>query len=260
MGHFLLAHAGELLQPSDADVLLELEKAERDKNLKTPWYREWWAIGAAQLRPKEAETILDGAQERWPLAGNVALARWDFGGQAALPKILAWFYKSPQTEEALALEIYQGDMDEKYHSLVTAILASDNRLKISGEAMYRFTYPMHKWKADFDQQYVDWIYAQPRDPHPEMMAPPRALVLQTSGVARKLVLDRRFENADALLVYEIEQLLVGGKRLKRKEYLRMDQLVREMDYGLKPNVPEKDLRALRAYIRKEVGAEKGKGN
>lgn len=74
MGHFLLAHAKDVLDPSDANALLYLETEERNiKNPQVPTYREWWPIAVASLRPKEADAILDAAQTRWPNAPNIQL-------------------------------------------------------------------------------------------------------------------------------------------------------------------------------------------
>jgi hypothetical protein len=48
-----------------------------------------------------------------------------------------------------------------------------------------------------------------------MMGPPRRLVLETSGVARRLVWDPRFLKTDRQLLYGIEQYLVGDLKIKQ---------------------------------------------
>lgn len=253
MGHFLLAHAKDVLDPSDAEALFDLETTERNiKNPQVPTYREWWPIAAASLRPKEADAILDAAQIRWPNAPNIQLARWDIEGPASLPRILQWFYSSPQAQQQLPLAVERADPNDSYKSLVAAILASDGRLKINGEAMYRFAVLVKKWNTNFDAQFIDWVYAQPADPHPELARPPRELVVRTSGVARKLVLDPRFSKADGQLLYVIEQSLVGTLHLTKEQSLQLDQLIREIDFGVRPSPPTATLQEIRNLLRKGV--------
>ena len=253
MGHFLLAHAKELLESSDADALLDLETAERArKNSQEPVYREWWPIAAANLRPKEADAILDAAAERWPEAGNVSLALWDIRGSAALPRILQRFYSSPAAQNSLAYAIYMAKPNDSYQALVAAILASDGRLKIYGEPMFTFAELKQEWKAGFDASFVDWIFAQSPDLDRGWGAR-RELVVRTSGVARKLVLDPRFSKADAQLLYAIEQSLVGSLKLTKAQSTRLDQLMREIDFGNRKNPSASSLQEIGNFLRLGVG-------
>jgi hypothetical protein len=253
MGHFLLAHTKELLESSDADALLDLETAERArKNSQEPDYREWWPIAAASLRPQEADAILEAAAERWPEAGNISLARWDIRGRVALPRILQRFYSSPAAQDSLAYAIYMAKPNDSYQALVAAILASDVRLKIDGEPMFKFAELKQEWKAGFDASFVDWIFAQPPDLDRGWGAR-RELVVRTSGVARKLVLDPRFSKADAQLLCAIEQSLVGSLKLTKAQSTRLDQLIREIDFGNRQNPPASSLQEIGNLLRLGIG-------
>src|SRR5271170_2512329 len=221
MQNFVLLHARDLLQSSDADLLLHLASPESEaKNSAGSGYR--WLIAAASLRPKSSTPILDEAEKRWPESPDVPLARWQVQGPASLPSVLRWFYQSPSgknrtygPQESLALAIERARPNRSYEALVRAILTSDRRLSIDGAAMYRFASLARDWHANFDSLFIDWIYAQPPDAHPELMAPPRALVVRVSGLSRKLVQDPRFLKADAQLLYDVEQSLVGSLNLSR---------------------------------------------
>jgi hypothetical protein len=259
MARFLLAHAKDCLRPSDADALLSMEIAEKsrtnsnDPASNEPAYQEWWPIAAASLRPKNSGQILDDAEKRYPQRGNIPLARWRIQGPASLPKVLQSFCRSPQAQEQLALTIYMADPNDSYKPLVEAILASPDRLKINGKAMYYFAEPSRKWKADFDRRFVVWIYAQPPDPTLALMGPPRRLVVETSGVSRKLVQDSRFSKADGQLLYVIEQCLVGGKGLSQSEYARLDRFVKHFNVDPPQKISESELQDVRNLLRKEVG-------
>ena len=252
MGVFLLAQAKDLLDASDADTLLKLEVDETArKNSKFFAYRERWAAAAASLRPKAADAILDAAEKRWPAAAKLELARWDVEGQGSLSQILQWFYASATNQNSLALAIESTHPNESYESLVGAILASDGLLKINGEAMYRFAMLARSWKSNFDTQFVDWIYAHPSDRSLGWGAR-RHLVVQLSGVARKLVLDPRFSKADADLIYTAEQSLVGTLKLSKAQSTRLDQLIRQIDFGNAQNSPESTLQEMRGLLRKGI--------
>jgi len=253
MSLFLLSHAKDLLDASDADTLLDLEVAEKNRtNPQTFAYRERWPIAAASLRPKQADAILNAAETRWPDVPNIQLARWDDKGPASLPKILSWFYRSARTQQELALAIVRVDPNDDYKSLVAAILASDGRLQISGEAMYRFATLKRKWKADFDAQFVDWVFAQPPDPDLAIMGPPRQLVVQVSGVSQELVRDPRFGNADGQLLYVIEQCLIGDLKLRHAQSIRLDQLINQVYSQHPQTAPESTLQEIRTLLRSGV--------
>jgi hypothetical protein len=259
MARFLLSHAKDLLRPSDAGVLLSMESAERgrknsnDSTSNEAIYSEWWPIAAASLRSEASGRILDEAEQRYPEAANITLARWNSNGMASLPKILLWFYRSPQAEELLPLEIERAEPNDQYKPLAEAILASSDRLRINGKAMYVFARLAEKWKADFDQRFVDWIYAQSPDADLGIMGPPRELVIRTSGVSRKLVRDSRFRRADGELVYVLEQLFVGDMRLSGLESERLDQLIGDIDVRHPQSTPESKLQEIRNLLLKGVG-------
>jgi hypothetical protein len=253
IGHFLLAHAKYLLKPSDADTLLDLETAEGNiKDSRHPVYREWWPIAAANLRPKDADAILDAAEIRWPHYADIQLARWDIYGRTALPKILEEFYSSPETQEGLPLSIGDADPNTSYQPLVEAILASDGHLHISGGAMYRFGDLARKWKISFDRQIIDWVYAQPPDPDLGIWKTPRDLVVRSSGVARKLILDPRFNQADGQLLYIIEQSNLGRLTLTHAQEVRLSQLTMQLYSQHPQSSPEPVLQETRALLREGV--------
>jgi hypothetical protein len=254
MGRFLLAHSKDLLKASDADALLDLEIGERSiKNPQRPVYRELWPIAAASLRPRDAGAILDAAEMRWPDAGDIQLARWDIQGPAALPKILQRFYQNPRTQEELAQSIYLFYPNDAYQPLVEAILASDGHLQISGKAMYLFGVLARAWKANFDPQIADWVFAQPPDPDIGIMSPSRRLVVSSSGVARKLILDPRFNKADGQLLYVVEQSQAGELRLDHTESVRLDQLIKQLYSQHPQSTPEPILEETRTLLREGVG-------
>lgn len=259
MARFLLSHAKDFMRPSDTDVLLSMESVEKsrtnsnDPASNEPVYQEWWPIAAASLRPESSGQILDDAEKRYPQRGDIPLARWTIQGPASLPKVLQSFYRSPQTQGQLALAIDMADPNDQYKPLVEAILASSDRLKINREAIYGFAQLARKWNANFDRQFVDWIYAQPPDPDLGIMGAPRRLVVETSGVSRKLVRDSRFRSADSQLLYVIERCLVGSKGLTKTEYARLDRFIKDIDLNHPQSTPESEVREIRKLLRKEVG-------
>ena len=255
MGKFLLSHAGDLLAPSDADLLLTLEGEERKRN---DWYElrygQSWLIAAASLQPDRAEQILDEAERSYPGRADIPLARWTIEGPNSLPKVLRWFYGPNDSEARLAMEIRAAHPNDQYKPLVEAILASPQRLRISNEAMYRFAEFAQKTKANFDRRFVDWIYAQPPDPYPGTDYQSRTGVIKMSGVARELVRDSRFSRADVKLLYVIKQCLAGtGSKLSPVQSARLDSLIGDIDPNLPLNTPESKLQEIRNLIRKDVG-------
>ncbi len=258
MQTFVLLHARDLLQPSDADLLLHLASPENEaKNSGGSGYR--WMIAAASLRPKSSTAILDEAEKRWPESPDVPLGRWRIQGQASLPSVLRWFYQSPPVknrtygpQESLALAIDRARPNHSYEPLVRSILTSDKRLNINGAAMYRFASQARDWHANFDSLFIDWIYAQPADAHPELMAPPRGLVVRVSGLSRKLVQDPRFLKADAQLLYDIEQSLVGTLNLSHSEADRLGHLILKIDLKNPQNTSESDRMEIQKLLRRAV--------
>lgn len=254
MGLFLLSHARNVLEARDADTLLDLETAERNwKDSPLPAYREWWPIAAASLRPDRADAILNAAETRWPDAGRVQLARWDENPAASVPKIVRWFYRSRETERSLAAAIYDADRNTRYEPLVKAILSSNGRLTIDGEAMYRFATVVQEWKTtQFKRYFVDWVYAQPPEQRRENIRP-RELVLQVAGIARQLVRDSRFNKADAQLLCYIEQSLNGNLKLSHAESVRLYQLIVSIGRKGPKNTPQSDCAEIRRLMRKGMG-------
>lgn len=260
MQMFVLLHAKDLLQATDADLLLYLASPENEaKNAAESGYREWWAIAAASVRPGAAPTILDEAEKHWPESPNIPLARWRIQGAAALPSVLRWFYQPVRwknwpygPQESLALAIERARPNRSYEPLVRSILTSDRRLKIDGGAMYPFVSLARDWHADFDSLVVDWIYAQPSDAHPELMAPPRGMVVRVSGLSRKLVGDPRFLNADAQLLFDIDQSLRGSINLTHSESDQLGHLILKIDLKNPENTSESDRQEIRRLLRKAV--------
>jgi hypothetical protein len=257
MGHFLLAHAKDLLAPSDCEALLALEIAERKTRSwapvtnadydQGPAYREWWPIAAASLRPDEADAILDVAQTRWPDTGNISLARWDIRGPSALPKILQWFDSSPAAKESLAKAIYLAKPNEQYEPIVAAILASKERLLSAGLPMFTFAELKAQWKAhDLDRGFVDWVYAQPYESVRTCCG--RSGVVRIARVGRQLALDPRFSTADASLLVDIEQS--APMKLSHSESLRLDQLLRDIKFGERSDAPASTLGEIRTLVLK----------
>jgi hypothetical protein len=259
MGHFLLAHAKDLLAASDAEALLALEIAERKTrswtpvtnadNDQGPAYREWWAIAAAGLRSEDADAILDVAQNRWPDAGNIPLGRWDIRGPSALPKILQWFDRSPAAKESLAKAIYLAKPNEHYEPIVAAILASANRLQSTELPMFTFAELKAQWKThDLDKGFVDWVYSQPYESVRTCCG--RGGVVRIAGVGRQLALDPRFSKADAQLLVDIEQS--APMKLSHSDSLRLDQLLREINFGERSDAPPPILQEIRNLVLKGV--------
>ncbi len=246
LGNFLLTHAKDLLTEADAKTLLELGTSKNPRIAASP---ELWFIAAANLYPQEADSILDVAELLWPSAGDVQLARWDVYGESMLPKILNRFYRSPEAQEALARSIPDGS----YQPLVEAILASDRHLQIDGKAMGSFgSLNASGWKGKFDDQIIDWIFAQPPDPDIGIAGPSREMVVSFSGVVRKLVLDPRFDKADGQLLYVVEQGLVGNLKLNHAESVRLDRLIEQL-YSQQPKpYPEPVLQETRDILRQGV--------
>jgi len=182
------------------------------------------------------------------------LARWRIGGPKALPGILRWFYRSADTQQRLTGAILLADSNVQYEPVVESILASRDWLRINGESMYHVARLAKEWKRDYDHRFVDWIFAQPPDTHPFMMGPPRRLVLESSGVARKLVWDPRFLKADGQLLYGVEQCLAGDLKLSKAHAVRLDLLIRGIDQKNPQDTPESTLREIRGLLRKATGA------
>lgn len=256
---FVLSHAKNLLRSSDVDVLLQFPRSDAlNKNSWELSYGEWWPIAAASVKGERSTTILDEAQKRWPESANISLVRWRIEGPLSFPDILHWFNHPGRNaqgdgpQEALTLAIQRARPNRYYEPLVRSILTSSHRLSIDGEAMYRFAALAQDWKVDFGAQFVDWIYAQPPDAHPELMGPPRELVVRVSGVAKKLIQDQRFLRADAQLLYDIEQSVVGNLNLSRSESVRLGQLISKIDLRYPEQTTQSDRAEIRILLRKGI--------
>jgi hypothetical protein len=255
MSRFLLSHAKDLLIPSDADLLLTLEAEERKRN---DWhelrYEQSWLIAAARLQPERGDQILDEAERNYLGRADIPLARWAIEGLSSLPKVLRWFYGPNDSEERLATEIVVTQPNEQFNPLVQAILASPQRLSICNEAMYRFAEFAQKNKANFDRQFVDWIYAQPPDPYRGSDYHSRTGVIKMSGVARELVRDPRFSRADMKMLYIVKECLAGSaSKLSPEQSAKLDSLMGDIDWNLPLNTPESKLQEMRDLLRKFVG-------
>ena len=255
MSRFLLSHAKDLLIPSDADLLLTLEAEERKRN---DWhelrYEQSWLIAAARLQPERGDQILDEAERNYLGRADIPLARWAIEGLSSLPKVLRWFYGPNDSEERLATEIVVTQPNEQFNPLVQAILASPQRLSICNEAMYRFAEFAQKNKANFDRQFVDWIYAQPPDPYRGSDYHSRTGVIKVSGVARELVRDPRFSRADMKMLYIVKECLAGSaSKLSPEQSAKLDNLMGDIDWNLPLNTPESKLQEMRDLLRKFVG-------
>jgi len=254
MSRFLLSHAKGLLLPSDADLLLTLEAEERKRNDSHDLhYEQSWLIAAASLQSGRADQILDEAERNYLGRADIPLARWGIEGPSSLPKILHWFYGPYDSEERLATEIVVTQRNEQFRPLVEAILASPQHLNICNEAMYRFAEFAQKNKVSFDQQFIDWIYAQPADPYPGQDYHSRTGVIKMSGVARELVRDPRFSRADVKMLYVVRQCLAGStSKLSPEQSAKLDSLIKDIDWNLPLNTPESKLREIRDILRKSV--------
>ena len=255
MSRFLLSHTKDLLIPSDADLLLTIEAEERKRN---DWhelrYEQSWLIAAARLQPERADQILDEAERSYLGRADIPLARWAIEGLNSLPRVLRWFYGPNDSEERLATEIVVTQPNEQFNPLVEAILASPQRLRICNEAMYRFAEFAQKNKANFDRQFVDWIYAQPPDPYYGSDYHSRAGVIKMSGAARELVRDPRFSRADVKMLYMVKECLAGSaSKLSPEQSAKLDSLMGDIDWNLPLNTPESKLQEMRDLLRKFVG-------
>ena len=255
MSRFLLSHTKDLLMPSDADLLLTLEGEERKRN---DWhelrYEQSWLIAAASLQPDRADQILDEAERTYLGRADIPLARWAIEGPSSLPKVLRWFYGPNDSEERLATEIVVTQPNEQFSPLVEAILASPQRLSICNEAMYRFAEFAQKNKANFDRQFVDWIFAQPPDPYRGQDYHSRTGVIKMSGVERELVRDPRFSRADVKMLYIVRQCLAGSpSKLSPEQSAKLDSLTAGIDWNLPLNTSESKLQEMRDLLRKFVG-------
>jgi hypothetical protein len=162
--------------------------------------------------------------------------------------------RSGDTQQQLTTAILLADSNDQYKPVVEGILASRDWLRINGESMYHVARLAKEWKLDYDHRFVDWIFAQPPDAHPSMMGPPRRLVLESSGVARKLVWDPRFLKADSQLLYGVEQCLVGDLKLSKTDAVRLDSLIRGIDQMKPQSTPKSTLQEIRGLLRQGTGA------
>ena len=101
---FVLKHASELLRPEDADKLLTCRDTEADLNRKAgltdPTSPQWWAVGAAHLKPSSASQIIHSAfdriqgQNEYPaeMRSDLAVALWDVSGESQSEYLADWFY------------------------------------------------------------------------------------------------------------------------------------------------------------------------
>ncbi|MDB5344455.1 MAG: repeat protein [Schlesneria sp.] len=100
MAHFILQRAPSVLRAQDAAALLECEKSAV-RNASPAW-----AAAAAELvapsDPNEANRIIDGALQRFPLKGILGEryqamligTLWKIGGAKEQQKIVDWFYQT----------------------------------------------------------------------------------------------------------------------------------------------------------------------
>src|ERR1700722_6530992 len=88
--------------------------------------------------------------------------------------------------------------------------------------------------------------------HPELMGPPRRLVVKVSGLSRKLVQDPRFLKEDAQLLHEIEQNLVETLNLNHSEADRLCHLILKIDLKKPENTSESDRKEIRKLLRQAV--------
>jgi len=174
------------------------------------------------------------------------MPRWRIRGPEALPAILRWFYRSAETQQRLSWAILVDESKGRYKPLVEGILASPDRLRITPEAMEQFALLANEWKTNFDDAFVDWVFAQPPDPNPYGMAPPRGIVLSTSGVARKLIADPRFLKADSQLLY---QCRLPYSNLTRPQARRLYELISGIDPQNPQNTAEATLQEIRNLLR-----------
>lgn len=76
--------------------------------------------------------------------------------------------------------------------------------------------------------------------------------MKVSGLSRKLVQDPRFLNADAQLLYDIEQSLVGTLNLNHSEADRLGHLILKIDLRNPQNTSESDRTEIRNLLRQAV--------
>jgi hypothetical protein len=120
--------------------------------------------------------------------------------------------------------------------------------------MYRFAEFAQKNKANFDRQFVDWIYSKPPDPYRGQDYHSRTGVIKMSGVARELVRDPRFSRADVKMLYIVRQCLAGSpSKLSPEQSAKLDNLTAGIDWDLPLNTPESKLQEMRDLLRKFVG-------
>jgi len=98
MAYFILQHAGALLRPQDAPILLANEKKDSTR------LAVWWSAAAAELvhrqDPDQAAKIITEALQRYPLMNASSASQqavlfaavWRMEGIKAQPRLIDWFY------------------------------------------------------------------------------------------------------------------------------------------------------------------------
>lgn len=116
MAHFILQNSSALLRPADAPALLAQEVVERDfqnNPIVEPLLSPWWAIGAAQLNHKEADSILKLAYARfqgeYDGAAQLELAHalWRLVGESQATTVADWIYN--ELAKPMGMESYRLD-------------------------------------------------------------------------------------------------------------------------------------------------------
>jgi hypothetical protein len=159
MSVFILQHSSSLLRQSDAKALLDQEVTERNfqnNSIVEPTLSPWWAIGAAQLNPPEAESILKPAYERFqdefdsPKQLELAHALWRLVGETQAQTVANWIYN--QLAKPMGIESYMLDQilrtsERRNVVLAKAIIEDDRFEQLNWKSLEVLAKLMNSWSG-----------------------------------------------------------------------------------------------------------------
>lgn len=160
---FILEEARAFLRPADAKALLVQEEWERDyqiHGISDPLISPLWAIAAAQLNVREADSILKEAHARFSseFDGDNRLeltkALWSFVGEREILTVVDWFYremaKPPSTTWAMSitLEALLKTPGRDHHLLVKTLMDDARFENINWKSLEVLVNTINAWSGE----------------------------------------------------------------------------------------------------------------